>query len=102
MANDNHVAVRHKHCGFQGRVGGRVVVKKEPVVVEPKLRSFSSHIFSQASQNITVKDRADRSVRKNKFTVNVEKKKTMSMLFVELRTCRAIFVLGDCCFVSGS
>jgi hypothetical protein len=70
-------------------VGGRVVVMKEAVVVEPKFRSFSSHIFSQASQNFTVKVRVDRSVRRNKFTVNnpVHIKKTMSMLFVELRTC---------------
>jgi hypothetical protein len=27
-------------CGFQGRVDGRVVVMKEPVVVAPKFRSF--------------------------------------------------------------
>jgi hypothetical protein len=31
---------------------GRIVVLKEPVVVAPKFRSFSSHIFSQASQNV--------------------------------------------------
>jgi hypothetical protein len=42
-------------CGFQGCVGGCIVVMKEPVVVAPKFRSFSLHIFSQASQNITVK-----------------------------------------------
>jgi hypothetical protein len=51
---------------------------KEPVMVAPKFRSFSSHIFSQASQNVTVKVRVDHSVRKNKITVNnahhVEKK----------------------------
>jgi hypothetical protein len=29
-------------------------------------------------------------------SLQVEKKKTMSMLFVELRTCRALFALGDC------
>jgi hypothetical protein len=51
-------------------VGGRVVVMKELVAVAPKFRSFSSHIFSQASQNVTVKVRVDRSVRRNKFTVN--------------------------------
>jgi hypothetical protein len=45
--------------------GGRAVVMKEPVVVAPKFWSFSSHIFSQASQNVTV----DCSVRRNKFTV---------------------------------
>jgi hypothetical protein len=40
--------------GFQGRVGGRVVMM-EPVVVTPKFRSFSSYILSEASQNVTVK-----------------------------------------------
>jgi hypothetical protein len=55
MGNDNHVAVSHKLCGFQGRVSGSTVVMKEPVVVVPKFRSSSLHIFSQASQNITVK-----------------------------------------------
>jgi hypothetical protein len=84
---------------------------KEPVVVAPKFRAFSSHIFSQASQNITVEVRVDRSVRRNKFTVNIPfMSKSMSVLFVELRTCCAFFALGDCglfhyddcCFVSGS
>jgi hypothetical protein len=51
-------------------VGRRVVVIKELVVVAPKFQSFSSHIFSQASQNVTVKVRVDHSVRRNKFTVN--------------------------------
>jgi hypothetical protein len=69
MRNDNHVVVSHKLCGFQGCVG-RHVVMKEPVVVSPKFRSFLSHIFSQASQNVTVKVRVDHSVRRNKFTVN--------------------------------
>jgi hypothetical protein len=70
MGNDNHVVVSYKLCGFQGRVGGRVVVMKEPVVVAPKFRSLSSHIFSQASQNVTAEVRVDRSVGRNKFTVN--------------------------------
>jgi hypothetical protein len=35
-------------------VGGRVVVI-EPVVVTPNFPPFSSHIISQASQNVTVK-----------------------------------------------
>jgi hypothetical protein len=52
---------------------------KEPVVVGPNFRSFPSHIFSQASQNVKVKVRVDRSVRRNKFTMNtplrIEKKK---------------------------
>jgi hypothetical protein len=52
---------------------------KNPVVVAPKFWSFSSHIFSQASQNFTVKVRVDHSVRRNKFAVNnplhVKKKK---------------------------
>jgi hypothetical protein len=86
---------------------------KEPVVVAPKFWSFSSHIFSQASQNFPVKVRVDRSVRRrNKFTVNnlLHVKKKKSMLFVELLTCHAFFALDDCglfhcddcCFVSGS
>jgi hypothetical protein len=70
MGNDNHVVVSHKHCGFQGCVGGRVVVMKEPVVVAPNFLSFSLHIFSQASQNVTEEVRVDCSVRRNKFTVN--------------------------------
>jgi hypothetical protein len=71
MGNDNHVVVSHKLCGFQWRVGRDVFVMKEPVVVAPKIRSFSSHTFLQASQNITVRVqiRVDRSVRRNKFTV---------------------------------
>jgi hypothetical protein len=43
---------------------------KEQVVVAPNFRSFSSHIFSEASQNITVKVRVDSSVRRNKFAMN--------------------------------
>jgi hypothetical protein len=35
---------------------------REAVVVAPNLRSFSSHIFFQASQNVIVKVRADHSV----------------------------------------
>jgi hypothetical protein len=56
--------------GFQGCVGRRIVVMKEPVVVAPKFRSFSSHVFSGASQNVTVIVRVDRIVKRNKFTVN--------------------------------
>jgi hypothetical protein len=73
---------------------------------------FLSHIFSQASQNITVKVRVDCSVRRNKFMVDnpLHTKKTTSMLFVELRICRTFFALGDCglfhcdncCFASGA
>jgi hypothetical protein len=69
MGNDNRVVVSYKLCGFQGCLGRRDVVM-EPVVVVPKFRSFSSHIFSQASQNVTVKLRADHSVRRNKSMVN--------------------------------
>jgi hypothetical protein len=58
------------NSGFQGCAGRRVILMKEPVVVAPKFRSFSSHIFSQASQNVAVKVRVDHSVRRNKFTVN--------------------------------
>jgi hypothetical protein len=43
---------------------------KEPVVVSPKFQSFSSHIFSQASENARLKVRVDRSVRKNNLTMN--------------------------------
>jgi hypothetical protein len=71
MRNDNHVVVSHKLRWFQGHVGGRDVVLREPVVVAPKFPSFSSHIFSQASENVTVKigDKRTHSVRRNKFTV---------------------------------
>jgi hypothetical protein len=68
MRNHNDV-VRHKLSGFQGCEGGCIVIK-EPVVVAPKFQSYSSHIFSQASQNVTVKVRVDHSVRRNKFMVN--------------------------------
>jgi hypothetical protein len=70
MGNDSHVVVSHELCGFQARVGGRVVMMKEPIMVAPKFRSFSSHIFSQASQNVTVKVTVDSNVRRNKFPVN--------------------------------
>jgi hypothetical protein len=66
MGNDNHV-VSHKLCAFQGCVGRRIVMMKEPVVVVLK---FQLHIFSQASQNVTVKVRVDHSVRRNKFMAN--------------------------------
>jgi hypothetical protein len=46
MENNNHVVVSHKLCGFQGRVGGRIVVMKEPVVVAPKFQCFFHHTFS--------------------------------------------------------
>jgi hypothetical protein len=59
MGNDNHVVVSHEVFGFQGRVDGRVFVMKEPVVAAPKFQSFSLCIFSQVSQNITVKVRVD-------------------------------------------
>jgi hypothetical protein len=106
MGNDNQVVVSHELSGFQARVGGRIVVMKEPAVIAPKFRSFSFHIFSQVSQNVTVKVRIDYSVWRNKFMVNnplhVEKKKktkqkknkkTMSMPFVELWTCSTILLL---------
>jgi hypothetical protein len=111
MGNDNHVVVSHKLYGFQGRVG-RHVMKKEPVVVAPKFWLFSSHIFSQASQNITVKVRVDRSVTRNKFTVNnpihVETNNDHALCLTPDLPC--LFALGDCglfhfddcCFVSGS
>jgi hypothetical protein len=107
LGNDNHI-VSQKLCGFQGAH----CCDEEPVVVAPKFWSFSSHIFSSLSQYVTVKIKVDRSVRKNKFTVNIPftSKKAMSMLFVELLTCCAFFALGDSglfhcddyCFVSGS
>jgi hypothetical protein len=84
MGNDNHVVVSHKLCGFQGFVGGLVVVIKEPVVVAPKFRSSLMHIFSQSSQNDTVKVRVERSVRRNKFTVK-------NPLHVEKNSERALY-----------
>jgi hypothetical protein len=56
---------------------------KKPVVVAQKFPSFSSHIFSQAPQNVTVKVRVDCSVRRNKYMVNNPlhvKKKACSLL----------------------
>jgi hypothetical protein len=35
-----------------------------------KVPVFSSHIFSEASQNVTVKVRVDRNARRNKFGMN--------------------------------
>jgi hypothetical protein len=63
------------NCGFQGHVGGNIVMMK-PV------------IFSQASQNVTVriKVRVDRSVRRNKFTVNnplhINKNKELALCWI--------------------
>jgi hypothetical protein len=51
-------------------MGGCAVMMKKPVLVVPKFWTFSSQIYSHVSQNITVKDRVDRSVRRNKFTAN--------------------------------
>jgi hypothetical protein len=99
MGKDNSVFVTHKPYDFQGHVGGRVVLMKESVVAAPKFRSFTLHILFQSPQNVTVKVTVDHSVRRNKFTLNNPLhviKKTMSMLFVELRTCRAFFAFGDC------
>jgi ribosome-associated toxin RatA of RatAB toxin-antitoxin module len=69
-------------------------MNKEPVVVAPKFWPFSSHIFSQASQNVTVKVRVDRSFKRDRFTVNnsLHIEKTMSMLFVELQTWLLVIV----------
>jgi hypothetical protein len=64
------ITVLLRLCGFQGRVGGRVVVMNKLVVVAAKFRCFSSHIFSQAPQHTTAKVRVDRSVMRNKFTMN--------------------------------
>jgi hypothetical protein len=51
MGNDNRIVVSHNLCGFQGCVGGRIVLMKEPVAVAPNFWSFLSHIFSQASKS---------------------------------------------------
>jgi hypothetical protein len=64
-----HVVVSHR-LGFQGCVGRCIVMMKEAVVVVPKFWSFLLHIFSQASQNVTVKVRVNHCVRRNKSTVN--------------------------------
>jgi hypothetical protein len=99
MGTDNHV-VSHKLCGFLGRVGGHVVVMKEPVVVAQKFVALLSRIFCQASENVTVKVRVDHSVRRNKFIVSSEQwplppPQTMSMLFVELLTSHSFFAHGN-------
>jgi hypothetical protein len=86
-------------------------VIKVPVVVVPEFQSFSLHIFSQASQNITVKVRVDLSVRRNKFTVNNPLNIKRNMMSMNSRqACHASFALGDCglfrcdicSFISGS
>jgi hypothetical protein len=64
------MSVSHKLYGFQGCVGRRIVVMKEPVVDAPKFLSFPSHIFPQASQDVTVRVRVDSSVKRNTFTMN--------------------------------
>jgi hypothetical protein len=71
------------------------VGRDEGTSFAPKFRSFSSHIFFQASQNITVNVRVDRSVRRNKFTVNspLHIKKTMSMLNSWPATCFLLLVI---------
>jgi hypothetical protein len=86
MGNDNHFSVRYKLCGSKGHVGRRVVLMKEQVMVAPEFQSFSSHIFSQVSQNITVKVIVDHNVRRKKFAVN-------DPLYIE-KTCRVFFALG--------
>jgi hypothetical protein len=40
MGNDNHIVTSHKLCGFQERVGGHIVMMKEPVLIAPKFQSF--------------------------------------------------------------
>jgi hypothetical protein len=72
---------------------------------------FVAHFLSSISKHAG-KVRVDRSVRRNKFTLNTHLRleKTMSMLFVELQNCCAFFALGDCglfhcnncCFIFGS
>jgi hypothetical protein len=54
MGNNNHVVVSHKLCGFQGHVGGHICHDGSSCGCT-KVPVFSSHIFSQASQNVTVK-----------------------------------------------
>jgi hypothetical protein len=44
MENNNHVVVSHKLFGFQGRVGGRVVV------MAPKFGLFVAHFLSSTSK----------------------------------------------------
>jgi hypothetical protein len=51
LVSAKHVVVSHKLCGFQGRLGGHVVMMKEPVVVVPKFRSFFiAHFRSSISK----------------------------------------------------
>jgi hypothetical protein len=60
-----------------------------------KFPNFSSHIFSRASLDFTVKFRVGHSVRENKLTVNnpLHSEEAVSMLPAELRTCRALLLL---------
>jgi hypothetical protein len=98
--------------GFQECVGGHVVMQ-EPVVVAPELGPFRYTVSLELLKMSQQKSGLYCRVRRNKLTVNntfTLKIKTMNMLFVELRTCRAFFFFGDSglfhrddyCFVSGS
>jgi hypothetical protein len=73
-------------------------VMKEPVVVAPKFRSFSSHIFCQASQNVTVKVRVDRGVKGNKFTINnpLHVEKNNELALCSTPDLPRLFALCDC------
>jgi hypothetical protein len=82
-------------------MGGCQVVMKEPVVVAPKFRCFSSHMFSQASQNVR-EVRVEEQIHERSL---VTPKKSVSMLFVELLDMHldcGLFHCADSCYVSGS
>jgi hypothetical protein len=72
------------NCLVSGTFGRAHCRDEEPVVIAPKYQSFLLHIFSQAAQNVTEKNRVDRSVRRNKFRVNTtlhdEKKPVCSLM----------------------
>jgi hypothetical protein len=80
MENDSHVVVKSQTLWFSELCEWARCRDEEAGCGCAKVPVFSSHIFSQASQNVTVKVRVDRSVRRNKFMVNnplhVKKKKT--------------------------
>jgi hypothetical protein len=101
MGNDNHVVVSHKLCSFQGHVGGRLIMMKEPVVVASKFWSFSLHIFSQVSQNVTAKVSVDRSVWRNKYMmkkpIHVEKINEHALLNSRSAAPFLLLLIGGSC-----
>jgi hypothetical protein len=115
MGNDSHIVVSHKLYGFQGCVGGRFVVMNEPIVVEPKSRSFFVAYFLSSdskrhskNQELTVVLVGTNSPWTVPFASKKTKQWTCSLLnsgpallfFCVARGDCGFFYCDDCCFVS--